>query len=136
MTLLDANVLSVLTKQVASERMVDWLAENEQLVALSAVTMAELRFRIVRLPEGARKTSLLRIWQTTKEQFKGRIYALDERAAEVYGDTTALTEKKAWRMNVANEQIAASTMVHKMTVATRDYRDFEAFSIPLVNPWG
>ena len=36
--------------------------------------MAELRFGIVRLLEGARKASLNRFWQTTKEQFKGRIF--------------------------------------------------------------
>ena len=136
MILLDTNVLSELTKKVPSERVTNWLAENEQLLALSAVTMAELRFGIVRLPEGARKASLNRFWQTTKEQFKGRIFAFDERAAEAYGDITALTEKRGRRMNVADAQIAAIAKVHKMTVATRDYRDFEASGIPLVNPWG
>ena len=136
MILLDTNVLSELTKPAPSERVADWLAENEQRLALSAVTMAELRFGIVRLPEGARKTSLLRFWQSTKEQFKGRIFAFDERAAEVYGDMAAAAERKGRRMNVADTQIAAIAMVHKMTVATRDYSDFEVSGIPLVNPWG
>ncbi|MCY4427344.1 MAG: type II toxin-antitoxin system VapC family toxin [Halieaceae bacterium] len=136
MILLDTNVLSELTKPAPSERVADWLAENEQRLALSAVTMAELRFGIARLPEGARKTSLLRFWQSTKEHFKGRIFAFDERAAEVYGDMAAAAERKGRRLKIADAQIAATAMVHKMTVATRDYRDFEASGIPLVNPWG
>ena len=135
MILLDTNVLSELTKPVPSERVADWLAENEQRLALSAVTVAELRFGIARLPEGARKASLLNFWQSTKEQFKGRIYAFDERAAEVYGDMAAAAEQKGRRLNVADAQIAATALVHKMQVATRDSRDFEASGVPLINPW-
>ena len=136
MILLDTNVLSELTKPAPSERVTGWLAENEQRLALSAVTVAELYFGIARLPEGARKAGLLRFWQTTKEQFKGRIYAFDERAAEVFGDMAAAAERKGQRLNIADAQIAATARVHRMTVATRDYRDFEASGIPLVNPWG
>ena len=40
MILLDTNVLSELTKPTPSERVADWLAENEQRLALSTVTLA------------------------------------------------------------------------------------------------
>jgi predicted nucleic acid-binding protein len=32
--------------------------------------------------------------------------------------------------------IAASAMVHKLTVATRNVRDFERFDVPVFNPFG
>ncbi len=135
MILLDTNVLSELTKPAPSKRVVEWLAKNEQLLALSTVTLAELRYGVARLPEGARKASLLRFWQATKEKFKGRIFAFDERAAEVYGDIAANAERLGRRLNIADAQIAATARVHKMPVATRDKRDFEASGVSVVDPW-
>ena len=135
MILLDTNVLSELTKPAPSKRVVEWLAKNEQLLALSTVTLAELRYGVARLPEGARKASLLRFWQATKEKFKGRIFAFDERAAEVYGDIAANAERLGRRFNIADAQIAATARVHKMPVATRDKRDFEASGVSVVDPW-
>ena len=32
--------------------------------------------------------------------------------------------------------IAASAIVHKLTVVTRNLRDFERFNVPLYNPFG
>jgi predicted nucleic acid-binding protein len=32
--------------------------------------------------------------------------------------------------------IAASAIVHKLTVVTRNVRDFERFNVPLYNPFG
>ena len=135
MILLDTNVLSELTKPAPSKRVVEWLAKNEQLLALSTVTLAELRYGVAQLPEGARKASLLRFWQATKEKFKGRIFAFDERAAEVYGDIAANAERLGRRFNIADAQIAATARVHKMPVATRDKRDFEASGVSVVDPW-
>jgi len=135
MILLDTNVWSELTRPAPSRRVAGWLGENEQRLAISAVALAELRFGIARLPEGARKTRLLSFWQTTKEQFKGRTFAFDERAAEVYGDMAAAAERNGRRLNVADAQIAAIALVHKIPLATRDNRDFEATGVKLVNPW-
>ncbi len=136
MILVDTNVLSELTRPAPSKRVTGWLEENEQRLAISAVTLAELRFGIARLPEGARKTSLFRFWQSIKDQFKGRTFAFDERVAEVYGDIAAASEQKGRRLNLADAQIAATALVHKMRVATRDSRDFEATGVKTVNPWG
>ena len=135
MILLDTNVLSELTKPAPSKRVARWLAENEPLLALSAVTLAELRYGVSRLPEGKRKSSLLQFCQFTKEQFRGRILAFDERAAEVYGDIAANAERQGRRLNVADAQIAATARVHNMSVATRDIGDFEASGVSVVDPW-
>ena len=135
MILLDTNVLSELTKPAPSKRVARWLAENEPLLALSAVTLAELRYGVSRLPEGKRKSSLLQFWQSTKEQFRGRILAFDERAAEVYGDIAANAERQGRRLNVADAQIAATARVHNMSVATRDIGDFKASGVSVVDPW-
>ena len=135
MILLDTNVLSELTKPSPSPRVVAWLENNEPVLALSTITLAELRYGVARLPDGKRKSSLLRFWETTRDRFRGRIIAFDERAAEIYGDMAAEAEKQGKRLNVADAQIAATARVHRMSVATRNSGDFEASGVTVVNPW-
>ena len=135
MILLDTNVLSELTKPDPSTRVVAWLESNEPMLALSAITLAELRYGVARLPDGKRKSSLLHFWEATRNQFSGRIYAFDERAAVIYGDMTAEAEKSGKRLNVADAQIAATALLHRMSMATRDVSDFEASGVTVINPW-
>ena len=135
MILLDTNVLSELTKPSPSPQVVAWLENNEPVLALSTITLAELRYGVARLPDGKRKSSLLRFWETTRDRFRGRIFAFDERAAEIYGDMAAEAEKQGKRLNVADAQIAATAHVHRMSVATRNSGDFKASGVTVVNPW-
>lgn len=135
MILLDTNVLSELTRPYPSARVAAWLENNEPMLALPTITLAELRYGVARLPDGKRKSSLLRFWEATRDRFRGRMFAFDERAAEIYGDMVAEAEKRGQRLNIADAQIAAIALVHRMSVATRDISDFEASGVTVVNPW-
>ncbi len=135
MILVDTNVLSELTKPTREARVVRWLEVNEPTLAVPTITLAELRYGIARLPRGRRRSSLLRFWQTTCEQFRGRIFSFDQRAAEKYGDVAAAAERAGRRLNVQDGQIAAIALVHGMHVATRNVSDFEAAVVAIVNPW-
>jgi len=97
--------------------------------------LAELRYGISRLPGGRRRASLLRFWGLTCKHRRGRIFSFGERAAAVYGDIAAEAEHKGRRLNVADRQIAAIALVHRMQVATRNVSDFEPSGVSLVNPW-
>ncbi len=135
MILLDTNVLSELTKPTPSACVVAWLDDNEPRLALSSVTLAELRYGIARLPEGKRKASLLRFWEATIDRFRGRTFVFDERAAKIYGDIVAKAEKRGKQLHVADAEIAATALAHRMSVATRDIDDFKAAGVTIINPW-
>ncbi len=135
MILVDTNVLSELTRPEPATRVVAWLDVNEPALAVPAIALAELRYGIARLPQGRRRSSLLRFWQTTCDQFRGRIFSFDRRAAEVYGDVAAAAERAGRRLNVQDAQIAATALVHRMPIATRNVSDFEAAGVAIVNPW-
>ena len=135
MILLDTNVLSELTRPRPEPKVVRWLEENDPLLALPSIALAELRYGIARLPTGRRRTSLLDFWSKTRERFVGRIYSFDERAAEAYGDLAAAAERIGRRLNIADGQIAAIAKVHRMAIATRDANDFAASGVSVVNPW-
>ena len=66
---------------------------------------------------------------------RGRICSFDQRAAKMYGDVAAAAERAGRRLNVQDGQIAAIALVHRMRVATRNVRDFEAAGVGIVNPW-
>ena len=136
MILVDTNVLSELTKPKPEDRIVTWLEVNEPALAVPTIALAELRYGIARLPRGRRRSSLLRFWQTTCEQFRGRVFSFDERAAETYGEVAAAAERAGRRLNVQDGQIAAIALVHGMQVATRNADHFEATGVVIVNPWG
>ena len=136
MILVDTNVLSELTKPSPEARVVGWLEVNEPALAVPTITLAELRYGIARLPRGRRRSSLLRFWQTTCDQFRGRIFSFDQRAAEQYGDVAAAAEQAGRPLNVQDGQIAAIALVHGMHVATRNVSDFDATGVAIVNPWG
>lgn len=135
MILVGTNVLSESTRPTPEARVITWLEDNEPTLAISTVALAELRYGIARLPAGRRRSSLLRFWQTTCEQFRGRICSFDHRAAETYGDVAAGAERAGRRLHTQVGQIAAIALVHRMRVATRNVRDFEAAGVGMVNPW-
>ena len=135
MILVDTNVLSELTRPMPERRVVTWLEDNEPALAVPTVALAEVRYGIARLPEGRRRSSLLRFWETTCDQFRGRICSFDQRAAEAYGDLAAAAERAGRRLAVQDGQIAAIARVHRMHVATRNVRDFRAAGVRILNPW-
>ena len=135
MILVDTNVLSELTKPKPEARVVSWLEVNEPALAVPTIALAELRYGIARLPRSRRRSSLLQFWQSTRAQFRGRIFSFDERAAEAYGEVAAAAERAGRRLNVQDGQVAAIALVHGMTVATRNVGHFEATGAVIVNPW-
>ena len=135
MILLGTNVLSELTRNRPAPQVISWYEQHEPLLAVPTTALAELRFGIVRLPNGRRRSSLIEFWSKTRDHFLGRIFSFDERAAATYGDLAAESERVGKPIDIADGQIAAIARTHTMSVATRDVSDFEVTGIPLVNPW-
>ena len=135
MILLDTNVLSELARPQPEPKVVDWLEANEPTLAVPSIALAELRYGIERLPKGRRQSSLVEFWTELRRRFAGRVYAFDERAAEVYGEIAAAAERLGRPLSVPDGQIAAIARTNRMRIATRDEDDFRATGVPLINPW-
>ncbi len=135
MILVNTNVSSELTRTNPSTQVVKWLEANDPVLAVPTIALAELRYGISRLPAGRRQSSLGRFWQMTCDHFRGRIISFGERAAPVYGEIAAETERKGRHLNVADDQIAAIARVHGRRIAIREISEFEASGVSLVNPW-
>lgn len=137
MYLLDTNVISELRKAgdgKADANVVEWLASVDAAsLYISAMTMMELEIGILRVErrdpsQGAR----LRAWFDTHvmPEFADRTLSID----------TAVALRCA-RLHVPDPSaerdalIAATALVHGMTVVTRNTADFETTGAQLLNPW-
>jgi predicted nucleic acid-binding protein len=135
--ILDTNVISELSRRVPDPGVLAWLDSLEiSEVATTAVTAAELRYGVVRLPEGHRKRELtVMLRGVLTEDFYGRILPFDERASARYAEIVTGREKIGRPIGVADAQIAAICRDLGATLATRNIPDFEQTGIELIDPW-
>jgi len=135
--LLDTNVVSEWVEPRPDAGVVAWLADaDEDRVFLSVVTLAELRYAIARLADGARRRRL-DAWLRgeLRSRFEGRIIAVDETIAEAWGGIVAASEAAGRPIAAMDALIAATAQTRELTVVTRNTGDFEQAAIPVVNPW-
>ena len=137
MYLLDTNVVSELRKVKAgrADPQVSRWAQGVQASALylSVITVQELELGILlkerRDPEQGR---VLRGW------FEGQV--LPAFAGRLLPVTVAIARQCAV-LNVPETKperdglIAATALVHGLTVVTRNVRDFQGTGVPLLDPW-
>jgi predicted nucleic acid-binding protein len=131
--LVDANVLSEPTKPDPSPRVVDWLRRNEREIAVDPIILGELRFGILLLPRGKRRTRLER-WFASGVQ---RIRCLPWEAETGLRWAVLLAKLRAsgHSMPIKDSLIAATALVHERTVVTRNRADFEKAGVKIVDPF-
>jgi toxin FitB len=134
---LDTNVISELVRQVPDPGVLSWLDSLEiSDVATTAVTAAELRYGVARLPDGHRKRELTRaIRGILTEDFYGRVLPFDERASVRYADIVTGRMRTGRPIGVADAQIAAICRDLEAILATRNTPDFEETGVELIDPW-
>ncbi|MEA2040555.1 MAG: type II toxin-antitoxin system VapC family toxin [Thermodesulfobacteriota bacterium] len=135
--LLDTCLISELAKPEPNKKVVDWvLSENETSFYVSVLTFGELHKGIEKLPESKKKKDL-RIWveNELKNRFQNRIIGIDMRVSITWGKIQCVAEKKGKPMPAIDSLIAATGIVHDLTVVTRNVADMEQSCVRLFNPW-
>ncbi len=137
MIVLDTNVIFELARKVPDPGVLSWLDSLEVSgVATTAVTAAELRYGVARLPGGHRKRELTVVIRgILTEDLRGRVLPFDERASVRYADVVTGRERIGRPIGVADAQIAAICRDLGAVLATRNAPDFEETGIELINPW-
>lgn len=135
MIVADTNVLSEPLRQRPEQRVVRWLKDNQQHLAITAVTVAELRYGARQLPRGRRRTGLLEATDQLVADAGTRLLPFSAEAADAYGALRAARDQAGHRMSVEDLMIAATCLVHGAALATRNVRDFDGCGLTLVDPW-
>lgn len=135
--LLDTNVISESMKPQPNPGVVSWLATlDEDRVYMSVVTLTELRYGVERLAIGARRKRL-DVWlqQELPERFDGRILPVDGLVADACGRLVARSEALGRPIEPRDAFIAATAVVHGLTLVTRNASDFQPTVKSVIDPW-
>jgi predicted nucleic acid-binding protein len=135
--LLDTAVVSELVRKSPSATVLKWVdGQDEASLYLSVLTIGELEKGVARLSASARRNRLLSwVRRDLVERFGGRLLPIDTRTATRWGSITGEPEKRGRPLPVIDCLIAATALVHGLTVVTRNVGDFERCGATCFNPW-
>lgn len=132
MFLFDTNVISELRRPRPHGAVLQWVESiDPEMWNLSAATVGEIQAGIERA----------RVHDAVKAvEIEGWLEDLLHRITVLPMDTETF---RIWarimhgkpRDILEDAMIAATALRHRLTVATRNVRDFELFSVPLINPF-
>ncbi|HXV04934.1 MAG TPA: PIN domain-containing protein [Solirubrobacterales bacterium] len=130
--LVDANVLSEATKPEPDPNVIEWLRRNERSVVVDPIILGEVRYGILLLPSGARRTKLERWF----DEGIGRIQCLpfDGAVGLRWAQLLAELRRRGKPMSVKDSLIAATALAHDLAVVTLNRRDFEPARVKLIDP--
>ena len=135
--LLDTNVLSELRRPKPDRKVVAFIAAQPlELLYVSAVTLAEIRFGIEVVAD-ATKRAELNDWLARKVRpmFEQRVLPVTE---EIMFKWRLLVEdgrKAGYTFSQPDLIIAATALYHGLTVVTRNVSDYEQVRTRVFNPW-
>ena len=132
--LVDANVLSELTKKVPDAKVVKWLRDNEREIAVDPIILDEVRFCILLLRNGRRRASLDR-WFNAGVQ-KLRCLPWEAETCLRWAQLLASLRTTGRAMPIKDSLIAATALAHDLTVVTRNRIDFEKAGVRIIDPFG
>ena len=139
MIVLDTNVVSELMRPEPNPRVLAWLAGQPlSELALTAITVLEIRLGLRRMADGKRRTALEgRFGQFLSEAFQGRVLPFNHEAAEECAALLVYRQQLGCPLDnhLADAMIAAIAKVKGCRLATRNRRDFEDTRLELVDPW-
>ena len=135
MFLLDTNVVSEVRKGRRSDPNVsNWYTGiGESQLFISSLTIGEIRrgIELVRRRGDIEQAEALETWlQTVVEGFSGRILSVDADVANTWGRMSALRP-----VPVVDGLLAATAVVHDMTLVTRDGSDVEGLGARVLDPF-
>ena len=135
--LLDTNILSELRRPRPEAKVLAFIeAQPLELLYVSEVTLAEIRFGIELLPDAGRRSEL-NSWLTHKVRptFDQRVLPVTEDIMFTWRLLVEEGRKAGHTFSQPDLIIAATAQHHGLTVVSRDTTDYVKARVSVFNPW-
>jgi predicted nucleic acid-binding protein len=135
--LLDTNILSELRRPRPEPKVIAFIAAQPlDLLYVSTVTFAEIRFGIERVTDAARRAEL-NDWLAHKVRpmFEQRALAITEDIMLKWRLLVEDGRKAGHTFSQPDLLIAATALHHGLTVVSRDVGEYQIARAPVLNPW-
>lgn len=135
--LLDTNVLSELRRPRPNAKVVDFVqAQPLEMLFVSVVTFAEIRFGIEMVSDAGRRAEL-NDWlaHRVRPMFEGRVLPVSEDVMLKWRLLVEEGRKVGHTYSQPDLIIAATALHYGLTVVTRDTVEFTTARTPVIDPW-
>lgn len=135
--LLDTNVLSELRRPRPEPKVLSFIASQPlELLYVSTVTFAEIRFGIELVPDPSRRSELMD-WLThrVRPMFEQRVLAVTEDIMFKWRLLVEDGRKSGHTFSQPDLIIAATGQHHGLTVVSRDTSEYVKARVTVFNPW-
>jgi predicted nucleic acid-binding protein len=134
--LLDTCVLSELYRPAPLESVraaVNGLPD--EYLFLSVITLGEIGKGIALLPDSRRRQDLSAWFANLQHAYTDRILSVDPETAAIWGEITAVAQRRGVALAAADGLIAGTALRHGLHLMTRNVKDFQNTGVLLLNPW-
>jgi predicted nucleic acid-binding protein len=135
--LLDTNIVSELRRPKPHRKVAAFIASQPlDLLYISVVTLAEIRFGIELVSDAGRRAEL-NDWLTHRVRplFERRVVEITEDIMLKWRLLVESGRKVGHTYSQPDLLIAATALHHGLTVVTRDTAEYEKAGVSVVNPW-
>ena len=133
--LIDTNIISELGRTAPDRRVLDWLESYNPNATLSVITVKELYYGALRLPDGRRRESLLALAENLVWLYDEDVLPFDAECALIYAQLHDRAVRAGRTPQIEDLMIASIALKHRLTVVTRNVKDLAYLDVPVLNPF-
>lgn len=133
--ILDTNIISEFMKPRANYGVIDWAQDHNSELFITTVTIMELQYGIMRMPDGKRKRALFEAINAITKECADRTLVFDGFSAYLCADMRCQAQRTGFTPQIADCMIAAICKRNDAVLVTHNVKDFESYGIELFDPF-
>jgi predicted nucleic acid-binding protein len=135
MYVIDTNVISELSKPSPATAVVKWVTDAQNDCYLTAITLKELYYGVLLMPDGRRKSALRETVDSISREYSNRTLSFDADCSRICAELEIRAIRAGHTPTIEDMMIAAICKRHSATLVTRNTKDFHHLDIKLINPF-
>jgi predicted nucleic acid-binding protein len=129
MFLVDTNIISDLVRPQPNSGVLAW-ADKVEVIAISAITVEEIYYGLSWKPNPR-----ILVWFEAFFDDQCRVLPVTPEIARCCGRLRGNLQSRGTTRTQADMLIAATAIIHQLTLVTRNVRDFDGCQVALLNPF-